>query len=420
MDFANERTRSEVSATHVCHIPASTTGDEGWDRFSFTVKLEDFKRKIEDRQLVMCLRFSIDGQEWWDSNNGMNYNFTFKKGPPRRPNRISGPAALGGSFMRINDPNSAPITGLRQRNASTSPTREIRKAFGISSSSSTTGPRDWIFPKVGTQHRADAPSRSDSPVPSGPPPAAFKVPAPPDVHTHLTLSKYCAPSPPQSPPKEKESLTIDQALTGIPDAQAKGEVKPGQSSLLAPTSAEQDRRSSWNGKAGSWDSFARAMETFEDGPTTSQLPHDGDSTPNANGSQSPSVKAESSESSPDRSSRMMTSKRSTGDLRAMLDDDNTGASSPSASTISSPSSPSVSTLPQPPMSPSLSITSTGESSPVNTVSTNDSIADFANLAIEIDPEQRGRTMRPEYKMLNNDSYQDFVSAYANTPMRFAG
>jgi hypothetical protein len=352
----------------------------------------------------MCLRFSIDGREWWDSNNGMNYNFTFKKGPPRRPTRVSGPATLGASFLRINDPQSAPIAGLRQRSTGTT-TSDIRKAFGLASSSNTAGPREWIFPKVGTQHRADIGSRSDSPVPSGPPPAAFKVPAPPDVHTHLTLSKYCAPSPPLSPPKDTtEAVTIEQAL-GVSVAGT----APQDKADAGPPTADHERRSSWSGHAGSWDSFTRAMQNLEDGPKTPQTSTDGDSTPNANGSKSPLIKAESSgESSPDRSS-LMTFKRSTGDLRALLDGDHSGTLSPSASTISSPPSPGVSALANPLMSPSLSITSTGESSPVNTVSTNDSVVDLANLAIDVDPEMRGRTMRQDYKMLNNESYQDFVS-----------
>jgi len=350
----------------------------------------------------MCLRFSVDGQEWWDSNNGMNYNFTFKKGPPRRPTRVSGSASHGASFLRINDPQSTPIAGLRQRNASTSPTSEFRKAFGAATAGSSAGPREWIFPKVGTQYQANTPERSDSPIPSGPPPAAFQVPAPPDVHTHLTLSKYCAPSPPQSPPKVEESPAIEQVLDGSEATGTEAKGKPTPSTLLMPKSAEHERRSSWSGVAGSWDSFTRAMEKFDDEPKTPQLSSDGDSTPIANGSQSPSVKAESSsDSSPDRASGRMSFKRSTGDLRALLDEDASG-------TIS-PLSPGPVALPHPSMSPSSSITSTGESSPVTTVSTNDSGADLANLAIDVDPEQRGRTMRQDYKMLNNDSYQDFVS-----------
>lgn len=67
----------------MCHIPASTTGDEGWDRFSFSIKLEDYKRKIDERQLVLCVHYSVENKDWWDSNNGMNYSFTFKKSAPK-------------------------------------------------------------------------------------------------------------------------------------------------------------------------------------------------------------------------------------------------------------------------------------------------------------------------------------------------
>jgi len=434
---ADTRTRSEVSGTHVSHIPSSTTGDQGWDRFGFTIKLEDFKRKIDERQLIMCLRFSAGGQEWWDSNNGMNYNFTFKKGPPRRPTRVSGPAALGGHFVRSADLHSGPITGLRQRNHNTSPTREISRAFGVTPGSSKAGgPKSWIFPRAASRHMDDVPSRTDSPV-NAAPPTAYKVPAPPDVHTHLTLSKkYCAPSPPQSPPKEAQfkftttetTLIISPAVISPEHVNSEMDVMGGQFATLSPPKAdtvpEHERRSSWSGKDESWDSFAKAMEHMDDEPSTPVTSStDGDCTPVARGAQSPAGSGQrengtSSESSPERS-RPLAFKRSTGDLQALLDGaDGSGLLTPPSSNLSSPPSPAAPTLPalptepepEPlsPMSSIASTASTGDSSPVNTVSTTDSIADLANLAIDVDPEERGRSMRQEYKMLNKDSYQDFV------------
>ena len=422
------------------HIPSSTTGDQGWDRFGFTIKLEDFKRKIEDRQLIMCLRFSIGGEEWWDSNNGMNYNFTFKKTAPRRPTRVSGPAALGGPFARSTDLHSGPITGLRQRNHNSSPTAEISKAFGVvPSASKAGGPKNWIFPRAGTHHADNVPSRTDSPI-NAAPPTAYKVPAPPDVHTHLTLSKkYCAPSPPQSPPKEAQfkftttetTTIISPALISPEHVKSEMNVMGGQFATLSPpkadTETERERRSSWGGKDESWDSFAKAMEHIDGEPSTPVASStDGDSTPVAHGAQSPAGSGKrdsgtSSESSPERS-RPLAFQRSTGDLQALLDsEDGSGLLTPPASNLSSPPSPAVPTLPalpsepepetEPlsPMSSIASTASTGDSSPVNTVSTTDSIADLANLAIDVDPEERGRSMRQEYKMLNKDSYQDFVS-----------
>ena len=405
-----------MSGTHVSHIPPSTTGDEGWDRFSFTIKLEDFKRKIEERQLILCLRYSIGDTEWWDSNQGLNYTFTFKKGVPRRPTRNSGPAAMGGGFLRLADTTSAPIN-LRQRGGS--PTREISKAFGVSPSSARqSGPRNWIFPKLAAQHIADsAPARPESPQPRMPA-VAYKVPSIPDVHTHLSLSKYCAPSPPQSPPEEQQfSLPGSQPLIppgGLCPEPNKSEmnVTGGNYATLGPPLAapEPERRSSWNGQSESWDSFAKAMEQVDDAGGTTKT--DGDATPVAARAQSPAARTSgtSSDSSPERS-RPLTFKRSTGDLRALLEgDDNSGLLTPPMSNLSSPPSPPKAALPAlGPMSPSSSITSTGESSPVETVSTTDSITDLANLDVNIGGEERGRSMKPDLKVLNQGSYQDFVS-----------
>ena len=396
-----------MAGTHVSHIPSSTTGDEGWDRFSFTIKLEDFKRKIEDRQLLMCLRYSIGNSEWWDSNDGMNYHFTFKKGPPRRPVRTSGPSSLGGGFLRLNDPASAPLN-LRQSRGS--PTKELNKVFGAPPSNKQTGPKSWVFPKLA--HTNDMPPRAESPQPTIPA-VAYKVPAVPDVHTHLSLSKYCAPSPPQSPPKEAQASMGPAHLVPEP-VKMEMNVMGGQMATLSPPTAPSEhlRRSSWNGNNESWDSFAKAMEQFEDNVPTPQPSTNGESTPVA-GAQSPAsqLNGNSSESSPERG-RPLGFKRSTGDLRALLDaEDHTGLLTPPSSNLSSPPSPSMSALPstQTPMSPSSSITSTGESSPVDTVSDNDSSVDLANLDIDVNPMDRGRSMNKEFKMLNNGSYQDFVS-----------
>ena len=425
------RTRSEVSGIHVCHIPSSTTGDEGWDRFGFAIKLEDFKRKLEERQLIMCVRFSIEGQEWWDSNNEINYNFTFKKVAPRRLTRASGPASYGGGFMRAHDEEPSPsLPGLRSRSAA--PGENFNRAFGVKPEvAKSTGPKNWVFPKL-VAHINDGPARPDSPVGSISA-AAYTVPAPPDVHTHLSLSKYCAPSPPQSPPKEgsfqiSTSEGANPVVVSPADSASSSPEKlatvdlnvlGGQLATLSPSksSAQHERRSSWNGNNGSWDSFTKVMEHVDgsDGEAAyPQVSTDGESTPVATGARSPARmhSATSSDSSPERPSLSL--KRSTGDLRALLDvaDDGTGLITPPPSNLSSPPSPVLRALIAVPMSPSTnSAASTGESSPVNTVSSDSAtdLTDITNLSIDdIDPSTRGRSATPTYKMLNN-SYQEFVS-----------
>lgn len=178
----------------MCHIPASTTGDEGWDRFSFSIKLEDYKRKIDERQLVLCVHYSVENKDWWDSNNGMNYSFTFKKSAPKRLPRNSGSANFGGSYFGDGD-FATSLPGLRKGNT-LPPSSQIKKVFGSKDNKASAGSSHWTFPKLFPHfNNSDARPRSDSPVQSPPPNSAYEPPAPPTVHTHLSLSKYCAPSP---------------------------------------------------------------------------------------------------------------------------------------------------------------------------------------------------------------------------------
>ncbi|WWD20126.1 hypothetical protein CI109_104602 [Kwoniella shandongensis] len=412
------QTVSEVSGTHVCHIPAATSGDEGWDRFSFSIKLEDYKRKLEERQVLLCLHYSVDGSDWWDSNDGMNYSFTFKKSVPRRVNRISGPASLGGHFMRLNEPSvSVPLPGLR--NSSTPPpSSQIRSAFGAPEAARITGPKDWIFPKL-AQRTGDQPiSRPDSPAQT-PPPNRFKPPAPPSAHTHLSLSKYCAPSSPQSPTKDE----IDAALLVASSLDAAHEsllettrrtsmnvVGGNYATLSPPQDQSHERRSSWNGDSSSRESFAQVMDKSEEAGDV----FDGEATPVARGSRSPEISpdvSDASTSSPAR--RPLVLQRSTGDLRKLVqdaEDHDNGLMTPPPSNLSSPPTPVRTSLPPVPMSPSPSA-STGESSPVDTISA-DSTPDMSNLEIDVDPEARGRSGYPnDNKMLTSGSYQEFLDKF---------
>ncbi|WVQ79400.1 hypothetical protein IAT38_001497 [Cryptococcus sp. DSM 104549] len=460
------QTVSEVAGTHVCHIPSGTTGDEGWDRFSFSIKLEDYRRKIDERQLILCVHFSVEGKDWWDSNDGMNYNFTFKKTAPRRVSRASGPASLGGSFLRLNEPPSTPLPGLRST-ATPPPSSQIKKAFSggapsgapnPSSSAPGAGPKNWVFPKL-SQRFTDAtrPLRPDSPV-GTPPPNSYKAPAPPTVHTHLSLSKYCAPSPPQSPPKESGfDLHPGVPGSGVPVGVGAGmDVHAGNYATLSPppppppvpgialgvpVAAQDvpghDRRSSWNGQAsqgGSWDSFAQVMGEDQRVGRGWEAMGDGEATPVAQGSRSPEIRADAGQPAARRGSgsgsgsasgssretsphKPLSMKRSTGDLRKLVqeaEDNENGLITPPSSNLSSPPTPSAE-LPPTLMSPSPSA-STGDSSPVNTVST-ESTPDLAGLAIDIHPEagegaERGRSTHPkDHKMFTSGSYQEFLDKF---------
>jgi hypothetical protein len=338
----------------------------------------------------MCIRFSVEGQEWWDSNNGLNYQFNFKRSSPRKTRHSLPPslARLGTDFSE-----SASLPGLRQNNGS-APSSRIARQFSAGRPAPT-GPQDWTFPTLGQAIAGPSGSRSgaDSPMLSPPPATAFRPPARPDVHTHLTLRNHCAPSPPKSP-----SVVVQAGLAAATDPSSSSEPVESQASSSAGPSHE--RRSSWAGKVASWDSFSKVMSDDSENYAST----DGSSTPTPTGCQPLSVEDVDSPAAPPH--RALTMKRSTGDLQALRNGD-AGLMTPPSSQSPSPSPMKHNVpLPQdtddaPPMSPDPSTSSTGESSPIDTIAS-DSTADLANLDDPSQAVERG---------FSNASYQDFLERF---------
>ena len=71
--FDSWQTTSEVTGRYVESISSE------FDRFSFTIRLNDLLSRIEGKTLVVAIRYSVAGQDIWDNNNGHNYLATFTK-----------------------------------------------------------------------------------------------------------------------------------------------------------------------------------------------------------------------------------------------------------------------------------------------------------------------------------------------------
>lgn len=211
------QTVSEVSGTHVNHLPPTTTGGTGWDRFSFAIKLEDFKRKLDERELLLCIRFSVEGKEWWDANDGNNYRFGFKRTKKMNKRVFESEAAAARRAAVLPTP---PLPGTRG------------SGFGRH-----TG---WNYPGMGTVDPSGTPLGVLGTVNKAPEPV-YSAPSPPDVHEHLMLKAYCAPAPPLSPPKEK---TCHPESPRKPSSSVVG----GQFATLAPPTGGHSRRRSWGGE----------------------------------------------------------------------------------------------------------------------------------------------------------------------------
>ena len=69
--FDSWQTTSEVLGRYVESINTE------FDKFSFTIRLYDLLPRIEDKTLIMAIRYSVAGQDFWDNNDGQNYMATF-------------------------------------------------------------------------------------------------------------------------------------------------------------------------------------------------------------------------------------------------------------------------------------------------------------------------------------------------------
>jgi len=77
------QTISEVAAHYV------ESFDRHYDRFSFSIRLNDLLPRIEGKTLVMAIRYNVAGQEFWDNNYHQNYAATFTKAKASRETKRS-------------------------------------------------------------------------------------------------------------------------------------------------------------------------------------------------------------------------------------------------------------------------------------------------------------------------------------------
>ena len=94
------KTTSEVVAEYNNDVRRKEIND-GQDRFNFNIKLED-QANLESKTMFFCVRYNVNGQEFWDNNNNMNYQVDFtKKAKPQ-----NGKQGMQGAGAR--PPNALP------------------------------------------------------------------------------------------------------------------------------------------------------------------------------------------------------------------------------------------------------------------------------------------------------------------------
>ncbi|KAI1384366.1 carbohydrate-binding module family 21 protein [Hypoxylon trugodes] len=71
------KTTSEVAAEYHHEIRPQGT-ETGFDRFQFSLKLSDFAN-LEAKTLFFCIRYNVNGLEYWDNNDHINFQVDFRK-----------------------------------------------------------------------------------------------------------------------------------------------------------------------------------------------------------------------------------------------------------------------------------------------------------------------------------------------------
>lgn len=73
----NWNTISEVEAEYEPGIQCQNIADR-FDLFVFYIKLSEVKN-LETKELILCIRYVVEGREYWDNNSAMNYSINFTK-----------------------------------------------------------------------------------------------------------------------------------------------------------------------------------------------------------------------------------------------------------------------------------------------------------------------------------------------------
>lgn len=107
------KTTSEVGAEYHHEIRA-TGGETGQDQFQFSIKLSDMAN-LETKTLFFCMKYNVNGLEFWDNNDSMNFQVDFRKKPLSRNGSKNAPVA-----------SSRPANALPRSNRRSNPSTATR------------------------------------------------------------------------------------------------------------------------------------------------------------------------------------------------------------------------------------------------------------------------------------------------------
>lgn len=135
------KTTSEVAA-EFSHDVRKVQANDGYDRFNFTIRLAD-QANLESKTLLLCVKYSVNGQEHWDNNNGSNYQIDFVKKASKKV-KITPQSSLGARPLNA-IPRSRHSPPATARGRAPSIDDDIVNRFDSSSSAYHFGSPDQII-----------------------------------------------------------------------------------------------------------------------------------------------------------------------------------------------------------------------------------------------------------------------------------
>ncbi|KAL3459435.1 putative phosphatase regulatory subunit-domain-containing protein [Aspergillus heterothallicus] len=107
--FDSWKTTSEVTAEY-SHDARRKQLQDGYDRFMFNIKLDD-QTNLDRKTMFVCIRYNVNGQEFWDNNETRDFQVNFTMIPKPKVQTQPIPRAR----PRINLPRSRSFTGSGSR-----------------------------------------------------------------------------------------------------------------------------------------------------------------------------------------------------------------------------------------------------------------------------------------------------------------
>ncbi|KAI0527965.1 putative phosphatase regulatory subunit-domain-containing protein [Xylaria bambusicola] len=128
------KTTSEVGAEYHHDIRPGEK-EAGYDRFQFSIKLSDIA-DLQAKTLFFCVRYNVNGLEYWDNNNSVNFQVDFRKRFPTQNGRKGSQGVSSRPSLPRSNRRTNPSTITRPKSMPVGPSDD----FGLSSTTADNRP----------------------------------------------------------------------------------------------------------------------------------------------------------------------------------------------------------------------------------------------------------------------------------------